>query len=328
MNGLGRLSLVMLLPACGELEIGSYASDEPRDPVGGEPDRSCRDPMLECGAEPTSCCAALRVESESFTLGREEVDGSWADAYVSKFFADIFEVSVARFAAFVASYDEWRGAGNPGAGAGVYPFVSDSGWHSRWDQRLPASQQELVALLESCEFATFPGRASDPQRPMNCVSWYEAFAFCIWDGKRLLTQAEWELGAKGGAEDRPYPWGSSEPNIDLAVHGCIGDAGGSEICELGDILPVGSKPLGVSRDGLFDLSGSVAEWVFDASGSGADLYPNPCDNCANASDDAERMFRGGGWMSRGVALAADAPASMDAAARIDFVGLRCARTVP
>jgi formylglycine-generating enzyme required for sulfatase activity len=48
--------------------------------------------------------------------------------------------------------------------------------------------------------------------PINCVHWYDAFQFCAWDGGWLPTEAEWEMAAAGGAENRRYPWGGALPN--------------------------------------------------------------------------------------------------------------------
>lgn len=42
--------------------------------------------------------------------------------------------------------------------------------------------------------------------PINCVNWYEAYAFCIWDGGFLPTVAEWNYAAVGGSEYRFFPW--------------------------------------------------------------------------------------------------------------------------
>ena len=86
------------------------------------------------------------------------------------------------------------------------------------------------------------------QLPMNCVGFYEAFAFCLWDGGRLPTEAEWESVAAGGEENRLYPWGSTAPGADAmhAVHGCYYD--GVDTCDgLVDIAPVGSAPMGNGR---------------------------------------------------------------------------------
>ena len=127
--------------------------------------------------------------------------------------------------------------------------------------------------------------AADENRPINCLSWYEAMAFCAWDGGYLPTEAEWNYAAAGGDQQRAYPWSSPASAVALdgthasyrdATNNCVGD--GMPGCAVTDLAVVGSKPAGVGRWGQVDLAGNVYEWTrdwFDAN------YPVPCMDCAN-----------------------------------------------
>jgi formylglycine-generating enzyme len=157
--------------------------------------------------------------------------------------------------------------------------------------------------------------------PQNCVNWYEAFAFCLWDGGRLATEAEWEYAASGGAEERSYPWGEAEPSATLAAFGCCGD-GQCGSCSEGDLVPVGSfQPQGDGRWGHSDLAGNLYEWVFDGF---ADLLPYPCVNCAN-DPGASHVQRGGGWQGSAPSLRVVARPVAPPDIRSEALGIRCAK---
>jgi formylglycine-generating enzyme required for sulfatase activity len=242
-------------------------------------------------------------------------------ASVATFRLDKFEVTVGRFRKFVQAYDGWRANGHPAADEGEHPLSADTGWNSDWDSQLPADNSGLgsVSCQDYAMWTATPG--VNESKPINCVNWYEAFAFCIWDGGRLATEAEWEYAAAAGDAQRPYPWGADLPSESLAVYGCL--FGGTEACDPEDIAPVGSIPAGDGRYGQSDLAGGVWEWVYD--GYQTPYSPQFCDNCASKLQMQERVFRGGSWFNTDadLATASRTPVAPD----YDFgnVGIRCAR---
>lgn len=174
-------------------------------------------------------------------------------ATLSTFSLDAFEVTVGRFRKFVNAYPTSK----PGPGDGKNPRnPEDSGWDSAWDVHLPDSEEAMRAALMSTErcfdprtWTEFPG--VNEFYPMNCVTWYEAMAFCAWDGGRLPTRAEWNYAAAGGEEQRVYPW-SREATID-STHAIFETEAGPSV--------VGTRPNGRGKWLQYDLAGNVAEWI-------------------------------------------------------------------
>jgi len=288
---------------------------EAGNPHAGDP-ASCAGLTASCGAAQDSCCTSLTVTGGTFVLGSAE-----STATVATFALDKYEVTVARFRKFVDAY-----GGPPAPGAGAHPLLAGSGWQAAWDTAIAEDADGLKSAVHCRQeiYETWNSNAGSDSLPINCVSWYEAFAFCAWDGGRLPTEAEWEYAAAGGAEERRYPWGSEDPatTSKLAVYGCIEDGSAPGECAAADILPPGSKPAGAGSFGQLDMTGAMAEWTLDWY---AEEYAAPCNNCANLSAGSERVFRGGNWYANVNYLPVALRFHMAPHSHSDINGIRCAR---
>lgn len=250
------------------------------------------------------------------------------DATVAGFSLDKYEVTVGRFRRFVEEYDVWHKTdGNPKDNAGAYAKVPNMGWGHSWtatDTDLPVDATNLKDELTFDSFGNWTanaGTADAETFPINLVSWYEAFAFCLWDGGRLPTEAEWEYAAAGGNENRLYPWAGPEIDATRANYNLSSVNTAKK--------PVGSYPAGVSVFGHMDLAGSVYEWVFDWYSStcyGTTEVPAVCSNCANTVATVTRVMRGGAWLDGAELLRTANRYDGTPAYRNTPLGFRCART--
>lgn len=134
-------------------------------------------------------------------------------------------------------------------------------------------------------------------RPVTQVTWFAADRYCRAQGKRLPTEAEWEYAARG-SDGRRFPWGFVEPSCD----GVVLSRDRGMPCAARGLGPqdVGTATQDVTPEGVYDLAGSVAEWVQDAFQTPYPTCSQPCRDPvisapATALPSLPRVARGGSW---------------------------------
>ncbi|HEX6240510.1 MAG TPA: formylglycine-generating enzyme family protein, partial [Polyangiales bacterium] len=314
---------------------------------------SCAAPgpgLSDCGAKRESCCTSIELPAGSYhrtfvpnAVGEATRPG--APASVSGFRLDKYLVTVGRFRKFVSAWSGGTGY-SPTPGSGKHQHLNDGkglvlmsgdghepGWRAGDAASVTPSPANLRCFARDATWTDVAGAREN--LPINCVNWAEAYAFCIWDGGFLPSEAEWEYAAAGGSELRKYPWGATEPgtNNQYAIFKCLYPAGpavlGAGICNGTNIAPVGSVPLGTSRWGHLDMAGELWEWTLDAYPGPAlpDSYNNLCTDCVYWSAAADRLVRGGQFANPEPSLETTFRENGPAGGRFPGVGIRCARSL-
>ncbi len=161
-------------------------------------------------------------------------------------------------------------------------------------------------------------RPIDPEEPVCGISWYEAFAYTRWAGKRLPTEVEWEYAARfdpKSGESRRFPWGD-DPHAE-----CHADCG----LERFEPLPVG-KQTTPNAFGLLDMAGGVWEWTATPFLPYPGFKAFPYDGYSKDHMDGKHFVcRGGSWATAGPLLRCSFRNWYVPTYRQGFLGLRCAR---
>ena len=302
--------------------------------------------MTTCpaGTGTSSCCASQEVAggtySRMYTNSGSGPTGTADSATVSNFRLDEYEVTVGRFRQFVAAWN--NGAGyTPPAGSGKHTHLNggqglansgsagtyETGWVASDDSNIAPTTSNL-----SCDasYQTWTASAgSNENLPINCVNWWESYAFCIWDGGFLPSEAEWEYAAAGGSQEREYPWGTAAlgtacpgTGCEYAIYNCDYPIGSGSCTGVTNIAPVGTATLGGGVYGQLDLAGNVSEWNLDWYAT----YVNPCTDCAYLTATSPRVFRGGYFLYLASLLLPPSRYGGTPPDRDGDVGFRCART--
>lgn len=157
--------------------------------------------------------------------------------------------------------------------------------------------------------------------PVTNVPWVQAESYCSWRGKRLPTEAEWELAAGWDLNHKAklqWPWGneSTQPPANL------GDSSS------GAPAVVGSFPGDASPWGVLDMGGNVSEWVFDAykvDYYGESESNNPKGPISRRGEGTGRVVRGASFATS-VELARTTNRDHQEVYGYPTIGFRCAKS--
>lgn len=163
-----------------------------------------------------------------------------------------------------------------------------------WIDRTEVTNDEYRECVRAgaCSPPERPEHFEDPRmgaHPVMWVTWFQAREYAAWAGKRLPSEAEWELAARAGSTEA-FPWGSSW------VPGSANAIGSYRQDRWSGTAPVASfEP---NPWGLYDLVGNASEWVedvFNGSYFGAPRDGRPWYQETGAEGERRRVVRGGAW---------------------------------
>jgi formylglycine-generating enzyme required for sulfatase activity len=231
--------------------------------------------MTNCGpggSGTESCCTSLEVCGgtyfRTYTYDADSGFGPTGEAdpaTVSGFRLDKYLVTVGRFRQFVAA---WKGGSGyvPPAGSGKHSYLNggkglaNSGTGGGFEPGWRVGDDSNIGPPPAVGNSTWTNTPGTQENlPINYVNWWEAYAFCIWDGGFLPSEAEWEYAAAGGSQQREWPWGSTAPGTacpgtgcEYAIYNCDYPSGSGSCLRSGftNIAPVGyaSKGAGLCAD--------------------------------------------------------------------------------
>ncbi|MFN3648426.1 MAG: formylglycine-generating enzyme family protein [Armatimonadota bacterium] len=245
----------------------------------------CEQGRTAAGPPPPAPEGMVYVPGGTFAMGSDhgmEDEAPVHEVTIRPFFIDRHEVTNQQFAAFVK--------------ATGYRTVSERmGWSAVFDQKAGMWRKVDGADWRHPEG---PGSSLEGKDdyPVVQVAWDDAAAYAKWAGKRLLTEAEFELAARGGLQGKEYAWGDElRPDGKFFTNSWQGEFPKENTGEDGyqGLAPVMKFP--ANGYGLYDLTGNAWEWVADWY-SPTYYRASARENPTGPPSGEQRVIRGGSFL--------------------------------
>jgi len=247
----------------------------------------------------------VRLEGGNFLMGAKgpeiwvaDGEGPVREINIDSFWIDRTTVTNDDFAAFVEA-------------TGYVTEAETYGWSFVFHNQIPKGHRKHVQLvnvegtswwarLDKADWRKPGGPGTNIKKlgdyPVVHVSWNDAQAYAQWMGKRLPTEAEWEFAARGGLEQKIYPWG--DELLPEGKHRCNiwqGNFPHEDTAEDGYAGTAPAKSFRANDFGLYHCVGNVWEWTADWFSPGWHLKGDR-KNPKGPDSGTARVIRGGSFL--------------------------------
>ena len=244
------------------------------------------------------------VDGGTFMMGSDHFYPEEAPPHpvtVGSFWIDPAPVTNAQFATFVKATDYVTLAERP-ANAADYPgakpemlapssvvFVQP---RNRVDMRNPYNWWHYIRGADwRHPFGPKSSIEGLETHPVVHVAYEDVEAYCLWAGKDLPTEAEWEFAARGGLEGADYAWGDEvEPGGEIMANTWQGEFPIQNLVRDGFkwTSPVASFP--PNGYGLYDMIGNVWEWTSDGYQDHGAVHHSCCTSINPRGGEREKSY--------------------------------------
>jgi formylglycine-generating enzyme len=251
----------------------------------------------------------IRLDGGPFLMGTDtdegfpqDGEGPVREVHIDPFYIDRYPVTNAQFAEFVRATGYTTEAERFAWSFVFQGHIAPEDFPRLVDQKVPGVSWWCRVNHSDWRHPEGPDTNIHARSnyPVIHVSWNDAAAYAAWAGKRLLTEAEWEFAARGGLEQKLYPWGDDlTPGGQHLCNIWQGDFPNNDTAEDGfaGTSPVDAFP--PNHFGLYSITGNAWEWCNDWWHPNWHLEAtrrNPVGPDLSATAGSAKLMKGGSYL--------------------------------